>query len=64
MLSGWMGGAAEWEDDQAVLAFFESQGAVIDAMLGEVRKDSVKKTVSALLDSLPAGDKAELLKAL
>ena len=37
MLSGWMAGKASWEDDKAVLAFFESEGAVIDEKLGEVR---------------------------
>ena len=36
MLSGWMAGKASWEDDKAVLAFFESEGAVIDEKLGEV----------------------------
>merc|ERR1719326_2411740 len=53
MLGEWVGGAASWEDDKAVLAFFESQGAVIDEKLGEVRKASVAKTVASLLDSLP-----------
>ena len=64
MLSEWMAGKASWEDDQAVLQFFESEGAVIDEKMGEVRKESVKKTVAALLDSLSEGDKADLLKSL
>ena len=37
MLSAWIGGKASWEDDQAVLGFFEAEGAVIDEKLGEVR---------------------------
>jgi acetyl-CoA carboxylase/biotin carboxylase 1 len=64
MLDGWMAGTATWEDDQAVLKFFEAEGAAIDEKLGEVRKESVKKSVASLLDSLSAADKAELLKAL
>merc|ERR1719428_116078 len=64
MLAAWMGDKASWEDDKAVLAFFESEGAVIDEKLGEVRMESVKKTVSSLLESLSADDKATLLKSL
>merc|ERR1719171_1607932 len=33
MLAAWMGDKASWEDDKAVLAFFESEGAVIDEKL-------------------------------
>ena len=62
MIASWTD--ASWEDDQAVLAFFESQGAVIDEKLGAVRTDSVKATVSALLDSLTPEAKAALLKTL
>merc|ERR1719235_1036878 len=33
LLSGWIGDKASWEDDKAVLNFFESEGAVIDEKL-------------------------------
>merc|ERR1719387_1168343 len=49
LLAGWIGGAASWEDDQAVLKFFESEGATIDEKVGEVRMEAVKKTVADLL---------------
>merc|ERR1719310_1731198 len=64
MLSGWMAGKASWEDDKAVLAFFESEGAVIDEKLGEVKKDSVKKTIADLLSNVSPDDKEAILKAL
>ena len=64
LLSEWMGAKASWEDDKAVLQFFEAEGAVIDEKLGAVRAESVKKTVAALLDSLSADAKAEVLKSL
>jgi len=64
MLNGWMSGKASWEDDKAVITFFESEGAMIDDKLGEVRKESVKSTIANLLASLPAGDKDAILKAL
>ena len=64
LLSEWMAGSASWEDDKAVLQFFESSGAIIDEKLGAVRKDSVKKSIDALLASLSEADKADLLKAL
>merc|ERR1719230_142198 len=53
MLAGWMGDAASWEDDQAVLAFFEKEGSLIDEKLGEVKKDAVKATIASLLAGLP-----------
>jgi len=64
MLAKWMEGKASWEDDKAVLEFFEGEGATIDEKVGAVRAESVKKTVSALLDTLSADEKSELLKAL
>jgi len=64
LLSGWIGDKASWEDDKAVLAFFEAEGAVIDEKLGEVRAEFVKKQVNALLDSLPADAKEDLIKSL
>jgi len=64
LLQSWIGEAASWEDDKAILDFFESQGAVIDEKLGEVKLASVKKTVASLLDSLSAADKAALLESL
>ena len=36
MLAAWMGGKASWEDDKAVLEFFEANGSVVDEKLGEV----------------------------
>merc|ERR1711990_556081 len=64
MLGGWIEGKVSWEDDKAVLGFFEAEGAMIDDKLGEVRKESVKSTIASLLASLPAGDKDAILKAL
>jgi len=64
MLASWMDGKASWEDDKAVLQFFEAEGAMIDEKLQEVQKESVKKTVTALLDGLSEANRAELLKSL
>jgi hypothetical protein len=64
LIAEWMDGKARWEDDKAVLDFFESEGAAIDEKLGEVRKEAVKTMVSALLETLSADAKTELLKAL
>jgi len=64
LLAGWMGDKASWEDDKAVLKFFESEGASIDEKLGEVRLGAVKKTVASLLEGLSADAKAELLKSI
>jgi len=64
LLGKWMGDSASWEDDKAVLQFFESEGAAIDDKLGEVRLESVKKTVEALLAGLSADAKSDLLKSL
>ena len=47
-----------------LLAFFESEGAMIDEKLGEVRKESVKKAISSMLAGLSSGDKDDILKAL
>merc|ERR1711871_834642 len=60
MLASWMGEKASWEDDKAVLDFFAAEGAVIDEKLGEVRKESVKAAVAALLETLAESDRAEL----
>ena len=64
LLAQWMGDKASWEDDKGVLAFFEAEGATIDDKLGEVRVESVKKTVAALLSGLSDEAKAELIKSL
>merc|ERR1711871_357715 len=64
MLGSWIDGKASWEDDKAVLAFFQGEGAVIDEKLGEVRAESVKTTVAALLDTLSPEQKSELLQSL
>merc|ERR1711871_1477614 len=59
LIISWSNGAASWEDDKAVLDFFEKQGAVINDKLGEVRAESVKTTVAALLDTLSPEQKSE-----
>jgi acetyl-CoA carboxylase/biotin carboxylase 1 len=64
LLRSWLGDAASWEDDKAVLAFFEGEGASIDEKLGEVRLASVKKTVAGLLETLDSAAKDELIKSL
>jgi acetyl-CoA carboxylase/biotin carboxylase 1 len=64
MLGNWMSGKASWDDDKAVLGFFEGEGAMIDEKLGEVRKESVKKAISSMLAGLSSGDKDDILKAL
>jgi len=64
LLRGWIDGKASWEDDKAVLDFFESEGATIDAKLGEVKVESTKRAISDLLDSLSAADRGMLLKSL
>ena len=64
LLGEWMAGKASWEDDKAVLGFFESEGAVIDEKLGEVRKESVKTTIADMLAGMSASDKEAILKSL
>jgi len=64
LLRGWMGEEASWEDDKAVLAFFESQGAAIEENMGKVRVEGVTKTVAALLASLSDADKEAVLGSL
>jgi len=64
LLRGWMGEEASWEDDKAVLAFFESQGATIADNMGKVRVEGITKTVAALLASLSDADKAAVLESI
>jgi acetyl-CoA carboxylase/biotin carboxylase 1 len=64
LLRKWMGEKASWEDDKAVIAFFESQGAQIDEKLGEVRLESVKKTVASLVSNLTDAQKSAVIDSL
>jgi len=64
MLRDWIGGKASWEDDKAVLAFFENEGVTIDEKLGQVKEASVEKTVAGMLESLGPDAKAKILKNL
>jgi hypothetical protein len=59
-----MGENAAWEDDRAVITFFEGQGAEIDTKLGEVRLESVKKTVASLLSDLTDAEKSMVVDSL
>jgi len=59
-----MGEKASWEDDKAVITFFESQGAEIDEKLGEVRLESVKKTMASLLSNLTDAEKSIVMESL
>lgn len=62
VLSSMMDG--DWEDDKAVLAWFDSADAEIDAKITEVRDEAVKRTVFNLVDKLSDEAKADLLKSL
>jgi acetyl-CoA carboxylase/biotin carboxylase 1 len=64
MLNGWIGEKASWDDDKAVLAFLEGEGAVIDEALGKVRVESIKKSVEQLLGQLSDDERAAILGAL
>merc|ERR1719424_1204343 len=64
LLRKWMGEKASWEDDRTVISLFESQGAEIDGKLGEVRLESVKKTVASLLSNLTDAQKSAVIDSL
>ena len=62
MLQGWV--EADWSDDKAVLAFFESKGTLLEEKMGEVKVASVKSTIESLLADMSDADKDALLKSL
>jgi len=64
MIRNWIGGKASWEEDKAVLNFFESEGVTIDEKLGQVKEASVEKTVAGMLESLGPDAKAKILANL
>merc|ERR1719161_2675052 len=64
MIRDWIGGKASWEDDKAVLNFFENEGVTIDEKLGQVKEASVEKTVAGMLESLGPDAKAKILANL
>jgi len=61
IIKGWMGADVSWDDDKAVLGFFESQGATIEESMGQVRVDGVKKMVSTLLATLSDAERAAVV---
>merc|ERR1719272_123890 len=62
MLQGWCD--VDWEDDQAVLGWFESGSAKIEAGIGEYQTEAVGKTVAALLAGLSDEAKAKVVASL
>jgi len=63
MLSGWMGGDS-WEDDNAVLDWFNTDAANIDGLISDVRTAAVTKTVIELVADLSVEAKAQLIADL
>jgi len=64
MLTSWIGEKASWSDDKAVVAAFESEGEMLDAKVGEVKVDAVKKAVASLLGSLSEADRKAVQASL
>ena len=62
MLKGWCD--VDWEDDQAVLSWFESGAAKIEAGITEYKTEAIGKTVSELLDGLSDEAKAKVVASL
>ena len=62
MLKGWCD--VDWEDDQAVLSFFESGAVKIEAGISEYKTEAVGKTVAELLAGLSDEAKAKLIASL
>ena len=54
--------SVDWEDDKAVLEVYSKQADALAAKVGGVRAEGVARAVAALLDGLPAGSKADILK--
>ena len=61
-LADMMGG--DWEDDRAVLGWFDSAKSQIDELVQQTRDAAIQKTVADLVDGLSAEAKAALLKSL
>ena len=61
-LADMMGG--DWEDDRAVLGWFDSAKSQIDELVQQTRDAAIQKTVAELVDGLSAEAKAALLKSL
>ena len=62
LVRGWC--EADWEDDKAVLAWFESAQAKIEGLTAAYKVDAVGAQVGGLLAGLSADDKAKLLASL
>lgn len=62
LLRGWT--SVDWEDDRAVLSWFEKDGAQIENELSRVRLEAMKKMMKEMMGQLSAENKAELLKEL
>lgn len=62
LVRGWC--EADWEDDQAVLKWFESAQSKIDGLAAAYKVDAVGAQVGGLLAGLSADDKAKLLASL
>ena len=62
LVQGWCD--ADWEDDKAVLEWFESAKAKIDAEVDAYKATAAGKTVSGLLAGLSAEAKEKLLSSL
>ena len=55
---------ADWEDDKAVLEWFESAKSKIDGLAAAFKVEAVGAQVGDLLAGLSAEDKAKLLSSL
>ena len=53
MIRNWIGGKASWEDDKAVLNFFESEGVTIDEKLGQVCARTATSESPGLVEGRP-----------
>merc|ERR1712046_397015 len=62
LLRGWT--SVDWEDDRAVLSWFEKDGVQIENELSRVRLEAMKKMMKEMMGQLSAKNKAELLKEL
>jgi len=62
LLKGWV--TAEWEDDKAVLDFFEKEADALTAKIEAFKGEAVSKTVAELLASLSDDARATLIASL
>merc|ERR1719387_1684073 len=53
MLQEWMGGAADWADDKAVLAFFESKGTLLEEKSARSRSPPSRRRSSRSSPTCP-----------